>query len=169
MTTGKENQVTKQCGEYLVAAELLRRGYINTTFTGNMPNFDIVAINKQGKLKRIQVKTTTRYTFRLNLQKYANVVFKGKKQKLVSRTKLNDPKIINIFVKLGDQNPKSKWRKDEFYLLTDLKTRNLNYNRYNSFLRRHKGIRPRNPKSIYNTLSTDDLAPYQDNWTILEN
>jgi len=36
MATGRSNYLTKQAGEYLVAAELSRRGFIATTFTGNV-------------------------------------------------------------------------------------------------------------------------------------
>jgi len=36
MTTGRENQLTKQIGEYLVSAELCRRGFVETTFTENI-------------------------------------------------------------------------------------------------------------------------------------
>jgi hypothetical protein len=44
MATGRSNYLTKQTGEYLVAAELSRRGFIATTFTGNVPHYDIVAV-----------------------------------------------------------------------------------------------------------------------------
>ena len=46
MATGRENHLVKQVGEYLVAAELCRRGFIATTFTGNVPEFDLLAIDE---------------------------------------------------------------------------------------------------------------------------
>ncbi len=42
-STGRDKYVVKQVGEYLVCAELGRRGYIATSFTGNVPEFDILA------------------------------------------------------------------------------------------------------------------------------
>ena len=48
MATGRSNYLTKQTGEYLVAAELSRRGFIATTFTGNVPSYDIVAVGRGG-------------------------------------------------------------------------------------------------------------------------
>jgi hypothetical protein len=42
-----------RCGEHLVCAELLRRDIIATTFSGNMPDFDILTFHY-----KIQVKTT---------------------------------------------------------------------------------------------------------------
>lgn len=49
MATGRDNQRTKQVGEYLVAAEVCRRGFIATTFTGNVPHYDIIASNATGR------------------------------------------------------------------------------------------------------------------------
>ena len=43
MATGRQVQLTKQVGEYLVAAELSRRGLLTATFAGNVPAYDIVA------------------------------------------------------------------------------------------------------------------------------
>jgi hypothetical protein len=56
MATGRDNQLTKQVGEYLVAAEVCRRGFIATTFTGNVPHYDIIASNASGRHQAIQVK-----------------------------------------------------------------------------------------------------------------
>jgi len=39
--TGRELQLTKQTGEYLVCAELCRKKFIATSFTGNVPDYDI--------------------------------------------------------------------------------------------------------------------------------
>ena len=43
MATGRTSKLVGQTGEYLVAAELSRRGLIATTFTGNVPHYDIIA------------------------------------------------------------------------------------------------------------------------------
>ncbi len=52
------NGLQKQIGESLVVAELGKQGCIATSFAGNVPYFDIVAVNPQNcKLKRIQVKS----------------------------------------------------------------------------------------------------------------
>ena len=47
MATGRDIQLTKMIGEYLVCAELCRRGLLATTFTGNVPEFDILATDKE--------------------------------------------------------------------------------------------------------------------------
>ena len=43
MSSGRNNQLLGATGEYLVAAELCRCGLIATTFTGNVPFYDIIA------------------------------------------------------------------------------------------------------------------------------
>ena len=60
MATGRGNQLTKQAGEYIVAAELSRRGFVATTFTGNVPADDIVAVDDQGGQALVQVKAISR-------------------------------------------------------------------------------------------------------------
>ena len=58
MASGRSNKLVGQTGEYLVAAELSRRGMIATTFTGNVPYYDIIASNEDGKHVSVQVKAS---------------------------------------------------------------------------------------------------------------
>ena len=57
----KLNSVLKSLiGEYRVASELARIGFLTTTFSKNIKDFDIIAINPEGKKSlKIQVKTIT--------------------------------------------------------------------------------------------------------------
>ncbi len=65
MATGRSNYLTKQAGEYLVAAELSRRGYIATTFTGNLPDYDIIAlkVNNKSSVAHEKNRIPTWYVF----------------------------------------------------------------------------------------------------------
>lgn len=56
MATGLSNKLVGQSGEYLVAMELSRRGLIATTFTGNVPHYDIIASDITGRHFTVQVK-----------------------------------------------------------------------------------------------------------------
>ena len=80
MATGRSNHLTKQTGEYLVAAELSRRGFIATTFTGNVPFYDIVAVSLNGHTALVQVKAIASGAWQLNFGKFADVRFDGPKQ-----------------------------------------------------------------------------------------
>ena len=58
MRKGRSNILVGQTGEYLVAAELSRRGLIATTFTGNVPHYDIVASDEVDRHVSVQVKAS---------------------------------------------------------------------------------------------------------------
>jgi hypothetical protein len=80
MATGRSNYLTKQAGEYIVAAELSPRGFIATTFTGNVPWYDIVAVDGLGGHALVQVKAIAANSWQLNVGQFADVVFEGHKQ-----------------------------------------------------------------------------------------
>lgn len=73
MATGREIQLTKQIGKYLVAAKLCRRGLISITFTGNVPNFNIIATNAKGKSVPIQVKTIRSNSWQFQVNKFLSI------------------------------------------------------------------------------------------------
>src|SRR3990170_1995026 len=101
MATGRSNYLTKQTGEYIVAAELSRRGFIATTFTGNVPSYDIVAVDDQGGHALVQVKAIAANSWQLTLSQFADVAFDGPKQ--VIRGQLPDPypHLICVMVQLA--------------------------------------------------------------------
>ena len=67
MPTGRQTQQTGRAGEYYVAAELNRRGFDAVTFTGNMPEFDAIAVTARRKTLYIQVKAQTGRGWALNI------------------------------------------------------------------------------------------------------
>lgn len=73
MATGRDNLLTKQVGEYLVAVEVCRRGFIATTFTGNVPHYDIIAANGTGSHQAIQVKAITRHAWQFDIRTIVNM------------------------------------------------------------------------------------------------
>ena len=56
MATGRSTKLTGATGEFLVSAELCRRGLIATPFSGNVPHYDIIASDEIGGHLVIQVK-----------------------------------------------------------------------------------------------------------------
>ncbi len=58
MRKGRSHKLVGATGEYLVAAELSRRGLIATTFTGNVPHYDIIASDDAGHHVSVQVKAS---------------------------------------------------------------------------------------------------------------
>lgn len=59
MPTGRHTHQIGRSGEYYVVAELSRRGFDATTFTGNLPHVDILAIAPDWSALYFQVKTQT--------------------------------------------------------------------------------------------------------------
>ena len=85
MATGRANHLTKQVGECLVAAELGRRGLIAATFTGNVPDYDIVATDERFRSVLVLVKAVTGSTWQLDIRRFVAVTLDGKKQVLGER------------------------------------------------------------------------------------
>jgi len=79
MLRGRSTQITGQIGEYLVAAELCRRGFFSTTFTVNIPHYDIIASENTGKHIPIQVKAINSGSWQLNMKKFCDVQIENAK------------------------------------------------------------------------------------------
>ncbi len=162
---GREFQLTSQMGEYLVAVELGRRGYICTTFTQNVPDFDIIAIDES--LKRsipIQVKTMRKGgSFQSRATQWMDIEFEGELQKIVRKKPLAKPKLIYVMVELGE-----RYGEDSFFVLRMRELQNLYYHNYKQWLEKCGGRRPRKPESLHNAIWPRHLEKYRDNWKILK-
>lgn len=162
MQSGRQNQLTKQTGEYLVCAELCRRGYITTSFTGNVPDYDVIAIDKNNKAIQIQVKTIKSGTWQLNARNYLDIKITEDGRQLIQKKACSNKELIYIFIKLDN------YGKDEFYLIKLKDLQNIIFQGYKSYLDSHNGKRPRNPESTHTDLSQEQLNKYKDNWELLE-
>ncbi|MCC7354232.1 MAG: hypothetical protein IT330_10780 [Anaerolineae bacterium] len=155
MASGRSTQLTKQIGEYLVAAELGRRGFIATTFTGNVPDFDILAIDETGRAFAVQVKTIQGGAWQFDIRTFLHVEITDDTQ--IVKEKVASPygDMICVFVKIGDQH------KDEFYIF---RWRELQ----DHFSANYKGgKRPRNPRSFHCAVWPKDLIRFKDNWSLI--
>jgi hypothetical protein len=160
-TTGRSKQLTKQIGEYLVSAELCRRGLISTTFTGNVPSFDVLAINEKLKPIPIQVKTITRGSWQFDGKTFLEISISNGTQKVKGKISLPNPDLICVFVRLKGQN------QDEFYICRMRDLQEIIYRNYTTWLDKNKGRRPKNPNSTHCTVSPDDLKDYKNKWEMI--
>ncbi|MBM4300679.1 MAG: hypothetical protein FJ121_03980 [Deltaproteobacteria bacterium] len=165
MRSGRKNLLTKQIGEYLVAAELGRKGLIATTFTGNVPDFDILATNETFKTIPIQVKTIwgPRGAWQLDAENFINIDITNGFQKVIGKKGLSNPDLICIFVRLTSQGD------DEFYIfrLSDLQESIVDH--YSQNLEKHGGKRPRNENSTHISINPEYLKRFEGNWGIILN
>ena len=164
MATGRNMQLTKMVGEYLVCAELCRRGLLATTFTGNVPEFDILATDKGLQTIPIQVKANAKGNWMLRADSFLNIDYnkETKIQTIVGKKDFENSKLIYILVKLVDHG------KDEFYVLQLQDLQRIIFKHHSEYLQKHEGRRPKNPESMHAAISSKHLLDYRDNWQLLK-
>lgn len=161
MATGRGNQLTKQIGEYLVAAELGRRDYVAATFSGNVPDYDIVATDQNFRTVPIQVKAIRGKSWQLDFTRFATVRLEGKKQVVERPLRLPRP-IACVMVALGG------YGQDRFYVLEWRQLRDILIRAYRANLIKWGGIRPKRYDSFHTAISETQLEEYRDNWKLIE-
>ena len=163
MSRGRSNKIVGQTGEYLVAAELSRRGLICTTFTGNVPHYDLIASNQTGEHISVQVKTSMSGSWQFaNVGDYCDIEFKGTQQVVGKHKSCPIKNLVVVFVKI-DKN-----RLDEFYVLTWEELRALIVANHKNYLAKHAGIRPKNHSSLHVGVRSEQLIRYRDNWDLIK-
>jgi hypothetical protein len=163
MATGRSMYLTRQAGEYLVCAELCRRGLIATTFAGNLPGFDIVAVGEGSRITTIQVKTISGPggSWQFDARNFLEISISNGVQTVKGKTKPANPDLVYVLVRLTGQ------AKDEFYICPSRGLQDLIYRDYKAWLAEKGGRRPRNPKSTHTAVSPDDLKGYRNKWDII--
>lgn len=165
MATGRGTYLTKQTGEYIVAAELSRRGFVATTFTGNVPSYDIVAVDDRGGHALVQVKTIAADSWQFTVTQFTEVVFEGPKQVVRGPLRSPYPGLICVLVQIA---PADSVRRDRFYILPWQALAKIVTDGHREFLARHGGIRPRQPKSLHTAVKLAALARWENRWDILK-
>lgn len=161
MASGRNTKITGATGEYLVAAELSRRGLIATTFTGNVPDYDIVATDSELRSVLVQVKAITGSSWQFDFRRFAEVTLEGNRQ-VYHRPIEMKRDIACVMVALGD------YGSDRFYVLRWTDLRNAVIKRHRAFLDRHDGIRPKKFDSFHSAIDEQTLSEFRDNWSLLD-
>lgn len=161
MATGRNMQLTKQVGEYLVAAELCFRGLLATTFTGNVSEYDIVASDGTGKTWHFQVKTIRGGAWQFSIDRFAKVRFAGKRQIIGKPYSFPMSGILCVFVVLSEKNP------PRYFILTLRQLQSLLIRNYKAYLKRHKGRRPKKFQSLHSSLKPTEISTYENNWKLI--
>ena len=170
MVTGRQKQLIKQVGEYLVAAELCRRELIATSFTGNVPIFDILAITSDEKIKTIQVKaTTTNGGWNLDAGIFLEFEPSSDNSQYIKGLRdLSNNNSVFCFVKLGSFGKEEISQNiDEFYLIPVVNLQRIIEEKYSAFLTKVNHIRPNKPDSRHTKIKKDNLVQFKDNWNCI--
>lgn len=162
MATGRSNQLIKQIGEYLVACELARQGLLVATFSGNVPDFDLIATDFKGSSCPIQVKTIKGGSWQFSIDKFADVSLDGDRQRLGRKKPLSIPDLICVFVIAAE-----KYGGDQFFVLEWSQVQEIIIASYKRWLASHGGVRPKKPDSLHCAIVPSDLKQFKDNWDII--
>ncbi len=167
MKKGLHNKLAGQIGEYLVCAELGRRGYIATSFTGNVPEFDLIVANDKLKTIPIQVKASrsNNWPSRANLWIDIEIDENNKKQIDHGDIAISNPDLIYVYVALAAPD---KEEKDRFFILKKKDVQTIFSNGYRRWMNPINWQRPKNYKSLDNRCSVDDLLKYESNWLLIQ-
>lgn len=151
-----------QMGESLVVAELGRLGIVATSFSGNLPDADIVAFY-EGRNIHVQVKAMRTVSAHSNARTFLDIEFDGPKQIIKGRKALPESGLIYVYVKLGDAAGQ-----DRFFILTYGDMQDVIYEGYRSYLARKDYIRPKNPASTHCSIGESDLLKFENNWDLIK-
>ena len=167
MKKGRDNKLAGQIGEYLVCAELGRRGYIATSFTGNVPEFDLIVANEKLDTIPIQVKCSrgNNWPTRANLWIDIEIDEESKHQIDHGDKIISNPGLIYVCVVLSE--PDSE-KRDQFFILTKKDLQHICAKNYREWMDGIGWKRPRNHKSLDNRYYIKDLLKYEDNWVLVE-
>ena len=161
MASGRDTQLTKQIGEYLVAAELSRRGFQCATFSGNIPHYDIAAIARDGAHTPVQVKTIRKGTWQFDATRFVEIQFRGNKQSVGNLVPCPMPGLICVLVRIAD------YGSDEFYVLPWIDLQALVATSYSGLLLKRGGVRAKTPSTTHTIITPKQIIHFRDNWAIV--
>jgi hypothetical protein len=162
MARSFKTQLAGQIGEALVVAELGRRNIVATALAGNVPDIDLLAY-KDGKTAALQVKAWRNGSVSFDATRYLKISIKEEIQTVMGMDESLDPDLIFVFVLIGGE-----LGTDRFFLLRQRNLQSLIEQGYTSFLDKHGGKRPRNASTTHNSVTLEQLAPFEGNWALIE-
>ena len=162
---GRSNKLTCQIGEFLVSAELGKRGLIATPFAGNVPKFDIIVADEHCRTLPIQVKTSNSNNWNSSADQWMDIELddKEKKQIFKGELKIDDPDLIYVCVTI-DNTLKSK---DRFFILKRKDVQDVCVKSYRKWMDKNNWKRPRNYKSLDNRYCIQDIEQHENNWDLI--
>jgi hypothetical protein len=162
MARSFKTQLAGQIGEALVVAELGRRDIVATAFAGNVPDIDLLAY-KDGKTAAVQVKAWRNGSVSFDASRYLNISTENEIQTVTGMDESLDSDLIFVFVLIGGE-----LGTDRFFLLPQRNLQSLIEQGYTSFLSKHGGKRPRNAHTKHNSVTLEQLTPFEGNWALIE-
>jgi hypothetical protein len=168
MSRGRNNQLTGQIAEHLVVAELGRLGLAATGFSGNIPTFDVLAVDENCRVVPIQVKASTGDNWPSDARTWMNISLEAKtlRQHLRGPSTLATPDLIYVCVAIA---PLGAERRDRFFVLTMEDLQRVCIEAYSHWMVPKDWKRPRNPHSFECRYAIAHLTPFEGNWDLIRN
>lgn len=166
MPTGKSNKLTGQIGEHLVSAMLGTMGYYASPYSGNVPGFDITAVDsKTLRSFPVQVKTSNGGALIHSvINKWVeHRIGKNNYQHLGNMLKLPNPNMIWVMVRIKN-NELSTAR---YFICTEEQVQVKIVKHFKDFMEKHNYRRPGGGASTQAILNLNDMEEFEDNWSIL--
>jgi len=166
MSRGRNNQLTGQIAEHLVVAELGRRGLAATGFSGNIPTFDVLAVDENCRVVPIQVKASTGDNWPSDARTWMAISVEAEtlRQDFRGPSTLATPDLIYVCVAIA---PHGADRRDRFFVLTMKDLQRVCIDAYSHWMVPKDWKRPRNPHSFDCRYEITHLTPFEDNWGLI--
>ena len=167
MSKGLSNKLAGQVGEFLVCAELGRRGLIATPFSGNVPEYDLIVADESLKTLPVQVKTSRSHSWPTRADHWINVTLIEKKKKQIDNgnREISHPELIYVCVALA---PPGSDAQDRYFILLKKDLQLICATNYRAWMQKHNWSRPKNFRSLDNRYCISNLEDFEDNWGLFE-
>ena len=166
MIKGLSNKLAGQIGEFLVCAELGKRGLIATSFTGNVPEFDLIVANENLDTAPIQVKTSRADNWPTRADLWIDITIDRETKMQIDNgnKRIKNPDLIYICVNLAELG---SGKADRFFILKKSELQKICSKNYRDWMAKLGWKRPRNYESLDNRYYLECLEPFENNWNIV--
>lgn len=132
-------------------------GYVAAPFAGNVPLFDLLAADDRGFTIPIQVKAINGSSWQYKADSFLKIEIVDGFQHVRGKKKLLNPALVCIYILLAPEDDK-----DEFFIFS---LKDLQKHTFAIYKSRR---RPKSPESTHCAVWPKDLAPFRDNWGLIE-
>ena len=165
MSRGRRNQLTGQIAEHLVVAELGRLGLAATGFSGNIPTFDVLAVDENCRVVPIQVKASNGDSWPSDARTWMDISVETEtlRQGFRGPSALAAPDLIYVCVAIA----RLREQRDRFFILTMKDLQRICIEGYSRWMSPKDWRRPRNPHSFDCRYEIGSLEPFENNWELV--
>ncbi len=162
--SGRSNKLAGQIGEYLVCAELGRRGLIASPFAGNVPAFDVLAADEQCRTVPLQVKASHSKNWPSDARTWMDIELDPNTgvQHDKGPAAITNPELIYVCVAIAEPGGH-----DRFFILTKSDLQGMCIKNYREWMGKRDWKRPRNPASYDCRYDIRMIAQFENNWDLI--